>query len=91
MRKLFIYLGLVILILILVTHTLVISLGYTFGLYERLRDFLIIIICLVFLKLNFKNYLLEKKNSWIYLLLANLFLIILLIHMLKLIHGGLLC
>ena len=80
-----------ILIIIGLRHTILISQGYTSIFYERLRDVVFSILTLFFI-IYFVN--LHKRISQfdiIYLIIANLFVLIFVIHLLRLIFGGLPC
>ena len=80
-----------ILIIIGLGHIILISQGYTSYFYERLRDVVFSILTLVFI-IYFVN-LHKRINQFdiIYLIMANLFVSIFVIHLLRLIFGGLPC
>ena len=79
-----------IIILVVLIHTILISKGHTFFLYERLRDFFISLISSYLIVYSLKG-LNEKKDSKKYLIMANFFVLIFVIHLLRLIFGGLKC
>lgn len=89
-KFIFIIIG-ILLLIFFIFHSIIVSRGYTSFIYERLRDFIIIMITLWFCIYNTKLFLKNKKNEIIFLILANLFAVILIIHILRLILKGLLC
>ena len=70
-------------------HTLLVVQGYTSYLYERFSDVIVITVFLGLFIYTIRN--LPKKNVVYHLVIANLFLMILVTHVLRLYYGGLLC
>lgn len=81
----------VILIIIVLSHTILISNGYTFYFYERLRDLFISIAAMILIIYNINCFKKKNKSAIIYLILANFFVLIFIIHLLRLFFGGLQC
>ena len=81
----------VILTIIVLVHTIFISHGYTFFFYERLRDVVFSIFAMLMIIYN--SIILLKKSQFeiLYLIIANLYVLIFVIHLLRLIFGGLPC
>jgi len=79
-----------VLFFIFLAHTILLTKGYTFYVYEAVRDVSIILISLVLGGYNIIQAL-KNKSFIAYLILANLFAMIATIHLLRLIFGGLLC
>jgi hypothetical protein len=77
-----------ILMLIFIVNTFIVSQN-DLSTYERLRDFLIVLLIFPFLTYSF--YKIGKKNFIYYLILSNILFIIIVVHLLRLVFGGLLC
>jgi|TARA_Y100000310_G_scaffold338084_1_gene426809 hypothetical protein len=82
--------GVIALLVIFLSHTILLTKGYTFYAYEVFRDMSIILIGLT-LSGYYIFHFLKEKNSIPSLILANMFIMITVIHLLRLIFGGLLC
>ena len=82
---------LVILLLVFLIHAVLVSNGYTFYAYERFRDISVATIALILCIYNIKYSLKESRNWVTYLIIANLFVLIFVIHILRLLFGGLQC
>lgn len=81
---------LAVLVSIFLIHTILVSNGYTGFFYERLRDIAVVVIALV-LCTYYVNDVLHAEGGWPSLLIANFFILIAVIHALRLFFGGLLC
>jgi len=82
--------GISILFFIFLVHTILITKGYTIPAYEAFRNISIILMSLI-LSGYYTIHFLKEENSTPHLILANLFIMIAAIHVLRLIFGGLLC
>lgn len=92
MKKHHIYLSVLLLVIItfsVVLHTILVSKGSTSFIYERVRDIAICFLAAGLAFFNLKKYAADSEKE--YLIVGNLFILILTIHLLRLIHGGLLC
>ena len=81
----------VVVVIIAILHGLMVSFGYTNFLYERFRDVLILLLSFGLCVFSIVMIKKEGKNFTPYLVIANCFLLIFVIHLLRFIYGGLMC
>lgn len=77
--------------IIFLIETAFVSKGYTSYVYDRWSDIIFFLIALAMCIYSVINLQKDKKNLPYYLVIANLFLMVLVIHLLRFIFGGLLC
>lgn len=80
---------------VILIHTMLIANGYVSSVYERLRDLLISLMAFYMFYYYYRN---AKKSEYfkskyfkVYLLILNMYILIFIIHLLRMFFGGLKC
>ncbi len=76
--------------IVFLIETAFVSKGHTSYVYDRWSDIIFFLIALAMCSYSVINLQKDKKNLY-YLIIANLFLMVFVIHLLRFIFGGLLC